>query len=932
MGIEAPAILLLALPLGILYARQLRPRRARPLQRALHAGLLLLLVLALGGPYLVKRTRSIDLILVVDRSRSMPPGSDDRFKEILVLVDRQRAPGTRLGVVSVGAEAHVEMMPDAAGKFAGFAKEVDPDASNLADGIETAVNLVGADRAGKILVLSDGLPTGRSPLGAASRAAARGVAVDYRLLQRPVGDDLAVDRISLPAETDAGASFQWSAWIRSGRDRKVKYRCFRDDALVAEGETAVKAGSRPLQFRDRLPMQGGLHRYRVELLDPEDPTPENNTAVAVLRAHDAPRVLVASSRADEDNLLRTLRATGFRADHAPPGRFPRDAAGLDPYRGVILHDVAAQDVGARMLRSLRAFVEEGGGGLLMTGGRSSFGPGGYFKSDLDPILPVSMEMRQEQRRFRMAMAIVLDRSGSMMAPVGGGLMKMDLANRGSAEAVGMLTAGDEVAVIAVDSSAHMMVPLTKVTDPASIQSKVLRIRSEGGGIFVYTGLIAGGAALEKSTAATRHIVLFADAADAEEPGSYRDLLAKFKKAGITVSVIGMGTDKDTDAEFLKDVARLGNGRIFFSDRPADLPRLFAQETLAVARSSFVDEPVGAKWLPDAHLLGEAARTPLPVMGGYSLTYARPQAAVAAVTQDDQRAPLLAFWHRGVGRVAAFTPEADGPTSKALLDWPGYGALFAGMGRWLLGAAEPQGISVSRRVEEPDVLYTLEFDPDSEAGKQVLKQAPTLHVLSNREDEETHALPFQWTGERALEARFTMKRHGIYLPVVRLADGTTIKAAPVTLPYSPEFLPRRGARSEGEALLDEIAARTGGRRRDTLENIFEADQTPVSERMPLRTPLALAALLLLLLDVAARRLHLWDLAVVGRVERALAAALPSVAPHPMREGGPPVAPPQVRAAGPPEAPPPPPPAPKPEPGISGALDSARKRSRDRFGQR
>ena len=93
----------------------------------------------------------------------------------------------------------------------------------------------------------------------------------------------------------------------------------------------------------------------------------------------------------------------------------------------------------------------------------------------------------------------------------------------------------------------------------------------------------------ESTAATRHIVLFADAADSEHPATYKVLLGKLTRAGVTVSVIGLGKPTDVDADFLRDVAKRGNGRIVFTDRPDELPRIFAQETLTVVRSTFVEE-------------------------------------------------------------------------------------------------------------------------------------------------------------------------------------------------------------------------------------------------------------------------------------------------------------------------------------------------------
>ena len=54
------------------------------------------------------------------------------------------------------------------------------------------------------------------------------------------------------------------------------------------------------------------------------------------------------------------------------------------------------------------YVREQGGSLLMAGGKKSFAAGGYFESAIDPLLPVSMEMKQEHRKLMVAMAIVME--------------------------------------------------------------------------------------------------------------------------------------------------------------------------------------------------------------------------------------------------------------------------------------------------------------------------------------------------------------------------------------------------------------------------------------------------------------------------------------------------------------------------------------------
>ena len=175
-----------------------------------------------------------------------------------------------------------------------------------------------------------------------------------------------------------------------------------------------------------------------------------------------------------------------------------------------------------------------------------------------------MEIKNEHRKLSLAMAVALDRSGSMAAPVGGGRTKMDLANLGTCAAIETLGPFDEVGVIAVDSAPHVISNLMSAEDKDAICNQVRTIGSAGGGIFTYTALVAAANMVQRSEKGTRHIVLFADAADAEEPGDYQRLLDRIRPLGITVSVIGLGTESDSDADFLKDVAKRGAGRAVFT--------------------------------------------------------------------------------------------------------------------------------------------------------------------------------------------------------------------------------------------------------------------------------------------------------------------------------------------------------------------------------
>jgi hypothetical protein len=414
---------------------------------------------------------------------------------------------------------------------------------------------------------------------------------------------------------------------------------------------------------------------------------------------------------------------------------------LSGAKAVILNNVPAHLFHQEFLNALDFYVRSQGGGLLMAGGRQSFGSGGYFESAVDALLPVSMELRTEQRKLATAMSIVLDRSGSMAASVGPNLEKIDLADEGTARSIELLGPMDAVSVFAVDTEAHEIVPLTGLgSNRAALEDTVRRITSGGGGIYVPTGLRAAWNSLKQAQAGQRHVVLFADANDAtQELADYKTLIPAMVKDGITISAIGLGKETDSGGNFLKEVAALGKGRIFFNENPADLPAVFAQDTVAVARSAFIDKPV--KVTPATGWMALAAR-PLPwldAVDGYNLSYLKPEATAAAFSTDDSKAPLVAFWQRGAGRVAAVSFPLGGDYSQRARTWDHYADFAQTLARWLSGEQIPPGLGLKTHLDGTELRIDLYYD---ESWAQRLSAAPPRLMLADQGSLEPRELVWQ----------------------------------------------------------------------------------------------------------------------------------------------------------------------------------------------
>lgn len=161
-----PIWLLLAIPLALTLWLWRMPTRLLMVLRGLT---FLLLLLALCGAVLRLPSQAGTIVVVADRSQSMPPGSATAQKEVLDLLHKAMGPNDRLAVVSFGRTVAVEQ-PPASGQVLGFVHEFGDDASNLADGLDTALTLIPRDTPGKILAVSDGRWTGRDPAVLAARA------------------------------------------------------------------------------------------------------------------------------------------------------------------------------------------------------------------------------------------------------------------------------------------------------------------------------------------------------------------------------------------------------------------------------------------------------------------------------------------------------------------------------------------------------------------------------------------------------------------------------------------------------------------------------------------------------------------------------------------------------------------------------------------
>lgn len=815
----------------------------------IRAIILVLLVLALAEPVWKRPAVDSYLIMVVDKSLSMPAQTKQRVAEIGNILIRAMPETAKLGIVSFGENAAVEMIPS--DRFTGGMNSVvNSGISNLEAGIELALSLIPSDSPGRILVISDGNWTGENPRQASFRANRRSIPVDFRHFSREFSHDVSISSFDGPGIVNPEENIVLTARVNSPVPKEARVLLYGGGKTISSGLVKLRTGNNTMIFRHRASGSEIIEYRLVVEPDKADPVPENNSARTIVEVLGKKPFLIISE-SETSPILSLIESAGQQARLMNPGEIGWNIEFLAGYCAVVIENVSANRIGFHGMRVLDAWAKHMGGGLLLTGGENSYGPGGYYRSPIEEALPLSLELRSDQRKIPLALMIVLDRSGSMAAPTGGGRTKMDLANMAAAGCMDMLSPLDEFGLLAVDTVAHKVVDLQKLSDPATVRKQIMSVQSQGGGIYVHEGLSTAIEMLLTASARNRHIILFADASDAEQPGRYWELLEKAGKAGITLSVIGLGTEQDSDAGLLMKIAQEGSGRCFFTRDPAELPRLFSQDTFVAARSSLLEEETAVRSRNPMSIFMSQYKPFSSKVGGYNVCYEKPGAHIAMVTADDNKVPLLAFWQYGAGRVGCYTSAVSGELAGDFIGSSESASMFMSLLGWL-AFDDRQTINdamVTQQLDNGRWSLVLHLDPQRE--RETFAIDPKVGIMRSVVNQQPvyETLAMSWETADSLAVELQLKGSETIVAVIEDDQGRQLRLNPVCLPYSYEYAPVNPAYGYNE--LKNIAKITSGIELLNLSQAWQGMPTKLQYKS-LASILVFMALLLLLVEVAERR--------------------------------------------------------------------------------
>jgi len=830
-----------------------------PTQRAvcfaLRTLIVLLLVLALAGVRWLRSSDEVAVLFVVDRSASISAPAEKEARDFVAASLAAQHRGTSAGVVGFAARPDLWQAPSAHLSLdAPWPVPADRKATDIGSALDFASAIFPAGQARRVVLLTDGNDTAGQAAAGAARLAAQGVELFTVPLHNASTPEVLVEKVEVPRRLKSGEPLDLSAHIRSNVATTAKVKLYQNQFLLEQREMDLKPGDNEFRAPNLTP-DGSFITYEVEVLPALDTVAENNRASATASLRGEPKVLLVDS--DEANgraLADVLGKEKITVETRGLAGLPKSLEDLQQFDLFLLSDVSSLHLGREQMDLYRRWVQDFGGGFVMIGGENSFGVGGYYRTPVEQMLPVRMEHDDRLDTPTVAMLVVLDRSGSMTATTAG-QTKISLADQGAVFAMNALQPKDYFGVVAVDTKPHTVVPLAPISAKGVAEQKILSITAGGGGIYIYTSMVEAFQQLREVPARVKHLLLFSDAADAEEKaagemsdgiqtgGNSLDLASAMLAAKITTSVVGLGTDQDKDVPFLREVAERGSGRFYITDDATTLPQIFSTETMKVAQSSLIEEPFLAVPAAKSAITAGLDWAQAPLLLGYNATKPKPTAEVVLATERGE--PLLATWRYGLGQTAAFTSDAKSRWAAGWLTWPGYGKFWVQLVRALMRKTDASSFEVATR----EVGNRLDLTIDAIKPDGSFRNEMPVSVNMLGPEGATRTIAAEQGAPGQYHASFELPAEGTSVFSVSspdLPDGGYVFGH--TRSYPQEFL-----RTEvNEPVLRTLASVGRGKYSPSAAEVFARPATPARAHRELADYFLEAALLLLPLDIWLRR--------------------------------------------------------------------------------
>ncbi len=699
---ERPALLwvLLALPVvvapGLLAA--FRGRVASGLgAAALRLSAFVALVLVLAGLGIRSRApaRRVEVVALVDDSRSIAPDQKDWMRrKVGELADAMGA-RSQLAVMGFGSDVRL-LSPFGDPRLATrLGLSADRRTTDIAGALAAAQSLFSSEAEKRIFLLTDGNQTVGDAAEEISAMAEGGVRVYAAAPPPSQSERVALTNFSAPNTVPAEQRFNLSLDVESEAPgpAQVRIELLRDAAPVGAETITLRPGLNRFELPYQIDRPGA---YLMDAkLSAEAPLVVVNAGAATpLTVRRPPRVLIISESPPE-SLLKALRLRKYDVRLASPRGLPSRAEAYLPYQAVILADTDASALNGAVLKALNRYVADLGGGLIATG--ATLRDQRFAGSALEKTLPTKFQPQPPPpQREPVAVYLCIDRSNSMSYdsryPAVRNNQRIRYAQDAAIALLRQLDDSDYAGVIAFDSQPYVLSHLEPLgPNRAELENRIERLEPGGGTDFKEALEIAEREILA-SGVPVRQVFLLTDGDTNRQYHDHDALIADYSREHIPVSTIRIGPDL-ANLRLLEDFARATGGTFYRVQDIEKLPLLLVGLTReAMNRRKQGRATIVAGEASDI-LTGIDSRS-IPSVDYFATTKAKDGAQLPLrIKRDKQSVPLLAVWQYGLGRAAVFSTDPDSLATLNWIRWDRYAEFWSQLVRWTMRLGDPAAFTM-----------------------------------------------------------------------------------------------------------------------------------------------------------------------------------------------------------------------------------------------
>ncbi|MHC4908557.1 MAG: VWA domain-containing protein [Planctomycetota bacterium] len=511
---------------------------------------------------------------------------------------------------------------------------------------------------GGVIIVSDGMETRADDGRAASLFRARGIPVN--VLVTSAQDDARPVGLSWSGELRAGTTASLTAALAGTSGGGDVVLESADGELARAPFAGMRGrGEVTIEFEPRV---GGFQDVQVRVLDAGDGDSTNNTLDVTLPIQDPRRLLYVGGRQQGGaERLGELLGSGFEVTNAGEG-LTEEAIGRADL--VVLDDLAAEDMPASVQRVLVSAVADDGLGLVMSGGRSSFGAGGWHDTLVETVLPVELIQKEEKRDPSTTLVVIIDTSGSMSGT------RVQLAKEVSRLAIRRLMPHDKVGIVEFYGAKRWAAPIQPASNAIEIERALNRLDA-GGGTVILPAIEEAFYGMQNVDSRYKHVLILTDGG--VEAGAFEPLLRQMADDGINATTVLVGGG--IHSEFLVNIANWGKGRFYSVPDRFSLPEIIFKQPSSAKLPSYREGVHAVQARGGRGWWGDVDATEVPDLDGYVEGRARPGAEVILETRNGAH-PVLTSWRWGLGRVTTMATEPVGAGTGGWRDWPDYGRSLA----------------------------------------------------------------------------------------------------------------------------------------------------------------------------------------------------------------------------------------------------------------